>query len=306
MLRVLHLAGVLFCAVLVVWPLAGCGTSQADTSSASLAPSSESPPDGQPQSSLSSQPADDQVRLPLENTDYKKAELQNYETIGAQFFQNDKRYYRIASAIYRYRDYHNALIFEENLSDITQADPAFLVEIAASQAPHIDLYSAAFRNLPADCALGKFFKQKKDTGIAVGLLSYGDDVRAKAKELFGEDYELPKLAGLTIRYDADLDLYYLNRDGASLATDYPVIIGELKTSDKDGCIAVKVLRLCYWDFNGIWSTPDGSWESGKMTMQEIKNYAVKQIEAGNQQFMPSTYYLQETDGGLRVVGFQKA
>ncbi len=306
MFRVLHLAGVLFCAVLVVLPLAGCGASQTDASSVSLAPSSESPPDSQSQSSLPSQPADGQVRLPLENTDYKKAELQNYETIGAQFFQNDKRYYRIASAIYQYRDYHNALIFEESLSDLAQADPAFLVEIAASQAPHIDLYSAAFRSLPADCALGKFFKQKKNAGIAVGLLSYGDDVRVKAKELFGKDYVLPRLAGLTIQYDADLDLYYMNRDGASLATDYPVIISELETPEKDDCIAVKVLRLCYWDFNGIWSTPDGSWESGKMSMQEIKNYAVKQIEAGNRQFIPSTYYLQETDGTLRVVGFQKS
>lgn len=305
MLRVFHLAGVLFCAVLAVWPLSGCGTNQTDASSASIAPFPEGPSGSLPQSSVSSQSSDIDVRLPLENTDYKKAELQNYETIGAQFFLNDKRYYRIASAIYRYRDYHNALIFEETLPEIAQADPALLVEIAASQAPHIDLYSAAFRSLPAESPLGKFFKTKKKAGLSIGFMSYGSDVRTKAKELFGEDYELPKLAGQTIQYDADLDLYYLNRDGASLATDYPVIVGELNTAQENGCIAVKVLRLCYWDFNGIWSTPDGSWESGKMSMQEIKNYAVKQIEAQNQQFMPSTYYLEETDGVLRVVGYQK-
>lgn len=302
MIRVLPLAGALFCAAFAVWPLAGCGTNQADASSASP---TDRPQSSQSLSSVSFQSSNIDVRLPLENTDYKKAELKNYESIGAQFFQNSKNNYRIANTIYHYRDYHNTLIFDETLPDITQADPKFLVEIAASQAKRIDLYSTAFCNLPTESPLGKFLMQKKKAGISIGFLSYGSNVREKAKELFGEDYELPKLAGQTIQYDADLDLYYLNRDGASLATDYPVIVGELNTAGENSRIAVKVLRLCYWDFNGVWSTPDGSWESQDMTMQEIKNYAAEQIEAQNQQFMPSTYYLQETDGVLRVVGYQK-
>lgn len=263
----------------------------------------------QPQNSTdtdsSANPSKKPDRLPLENMDYQAAELKNYETNGAQFFLDEPKYYRIANTIYHYRDYHNTLIFNRNFEDIQQADSAWLVEIAASQAPRIDLYSAAFRNLSSDTPIGQFVAQKKQCGAAIGLLAYGDMVRAEAKTLFGKTYELPRTNGKTIRYDKGIDAYYLDCEGASLSTDYPVIVEELNSQEDDNTIAVKAITLCYWDFNGTWSSPDGSWESKGMSSEDIKQYVIQQIEAGNKQFIPSTYYLQETDGSLRVTGYQK-
>lgn len=305
MRKILYKAGVLFSVVLVIWPFSGCVKKQSNYFSGDTGSLPESTSQSVPKRSIQAETIADSVELPLENTEYKTAQIKNYETIGAQFFLDEKRYYQIANAIYHYRDYHNTFIFDQDFMDIQQADPALLVEIAASQAPHIDQYSNAYRNLTADSPIGNWVLNKKESGFPIRLIAYGDVVRAEANVLFGETYELPRSDGRTIQYDQELDLYYLNREGASLATDYPIITEELDSPEKENTIAVKAITLCYWEFNGVWAAPDGSWESNGMSMSDIKNYVKKQMQSDSKQFIPSTYYLQETDGILRVIGYQK-
>lgn len=305
MRKILYKAGVLFSIVLVIWPFSGCTKKQSKIFTGDTGSSPESTSQSVSKRSMQVETIADSVELPLENTEYKTAQMKNYETIGAQFFLDEKRYYQIANAIYHYRDYHNTLIFDQDFMDIQQADPALLVEIAVSQAPHIDQYSNAYRNLTDDSPIGNWVLKKKDSGFPIGLIAYGDVVRAEANVLFGETYELPRTNGRTIQYDKELDLYYLNRESASLATDYPIITEELDFPEKEKTIAVKAITLCYWEFNGVWAAPDGSWESNGMSMSEIKNYVKKQMQSDSKQFIPSTYYLQESDGILRVIGYQK-
>lgn len=305
MRKVLSIAGILFSAVLVIWPLSGCGKKQIKHVSGDLASIPENRPQTVTKNSLDIKSSADIVRLPMENLDYKIAQMKNFETIGAQFFLDEKRSYQIANAIYHYRDYHNTFIFDQNMVDIQQSDPALLVEIAASQAPHIDQYSSEYQNLPADSPIGKWIKHKKENGFSIGMITYGDVVRAQAKVLYGESYELPRMNGRTIRYDEELDVYYLDHPSASLATDYPILIEELEVPDKENTIAVKAVTLCYWQFNEIWSTPDGRWESDGKAMDAVKQYVQKQLQKDSKPLTPCTFYLKDSDGILRVVGYQK-
>lgn len=305
MRKVLSIAGILFSAVLVTLPLSGCGKKQMNSVSVDFNSAEEKSPQTVAKNSLDAKSSADIVRLPMENLEYKTAQMNNFETIGAQFFLDEKRSYQIANAIYHYRDHHNTFIFDQNIVDIQQSDPALLVEIAASQAPHIDQYSSEYQNLSADSPIGKWIQNKKNNGYSIGMITYGDVVRAQAKVLYGESYELPRINGRTIRYDKQLDLYYLDYLSASLATDYPVIIEEHEVPDKENILAVRAVTLCYWQFNEIWSTPDGRWESDGKTIDAVKQYVEKQLQSDSSSLIPCTFYLNDSDGILRVVGYQK-
>jgi|GEM_PF-7044006 len=313
MKKFLLAAGVLvalLCAAAALSVLAGCtareGSETSDKPGSGVSPSQESSGAAQLPDASSTVSVDPAARLPLENYSYRAAELQNYCSMGAQFYTDhmgsDVRDvpYDLAAAIYKYRDYHNALIFDTNFTDILELDPAILIEIAASQAPHIDLYSDAFANVSTENEIKKFFVERYEGGQELSLLSYGEDVRAKAAELFGDSYELPRADGLRIRYNAEIDLYYLEGPTAALSTDYPVVVEWKRIGDS---YTAKIIRLSFWEFRGSWSTPDGSWESSEnCSISEVREY----VNSNFHSFPQDTYVLTGRDRqSLRVIGYKK-
>ena len=110
-------------------------------------------------------------RLPLENTQDRLAEIRNFRKIGAQFLLEDDRAYKLAAIIYSYRDYRNTLIFNSDFSTISEAPVSLLVEIAASQSPHIDIYGEAFEAAdPQSQPVKRFFEEQSRAGRSVSQI----------------------------------------------------------------------------------------------------------------------------------------
>lgn len=254
-------------------------------------------------SASESQPLPLGDRLPLENTQDRLAEIRNFRKIGAQFLLEDDRAYKLAAIIYSYRDYRNTLIFNSDFSSISEAPVSLLVEIAASQSPHIDIYGEAFEAAdPQSQPVKRFFEEQSRAGRSVSLLSYGEDVRKMAKVLFGDSFELPAQDGISIRYSQPLDLYYLDAEGSTLATDYPVITSI--ESEPDGGLTARAVILSYWDSFNQWSFPDGSWGSQENAdIQAVKEYVCRNIDR-----LPAHVYTftPRTDGEWGISGFSKA
>ena len=136
----------------------------------------------------------------------------------------------------------------------------------------------------------------------MSLLSYGEDVRKMAKVLFGDSFELPAQDGISIRYSQPLDLYYLDAEGSTLATDYPVITSI--ESGPDGGLTARAVILSYWDSFNQWSFPDGSWGSQENAdIQAVKEYVCRNIDR-----LPAHVYTftPRTDGEWGISGFSKA
>ncbi len=242
-------------------------------------------------------------RLPLENTQDRLAEIRNFRKIGAQFLLDDDRAYKLAAVIYAYRDYRNTLIFNSDFSSISELPASLLVEIAASQSPHIDIYGDAFEDAdPQLQPVKRFFEEQTGSGRSMSLLSYGEDVRKMAQALCGESFELPAQDGISIRYNQPLDLYYLDAEGSALATDYPVITSI--ESGPDGGLTAQAVILSYWDSFNQWSFPDGSWGSRENAdIQTVKEYVTCHIDR-----LPAHVYTftPRADGEWGISGFSKA
>lgn len=254
-------------------------------------------------SASESQPAPSGDRLPLENTQDRLAEIHNFRKIGAQFLLDDDRAYKLAAIIYSYRDYRNTLIFNSDFSSISEAPAPLLVEIAASQSPHIDIYGEVFEAAdPHLQPVKRFFEEQSGAGRSVSLLSYGEDVRKMAKVLFGDSFELPAQDGISIQYNQSLDLYYLDAEGSTLATDYPVITSI--ESGPDGGLIAQAVILSYWDSFNQWAFPDGSWGSGENAdIQTVREYVCRNIDR-----LPAHVYTfsPRANGELGISGFSQA
>ncbi len=281
----------LVCASCSTLFFSGCASSvQAASSAPSIA-------EAVPSSSHEASQPQLEEDLPRENLHYRQAELQTYQKLGAQIFLGEEAY-PLAESIYNYRDYHNMFIFTEGFTDITQLEPELLVEIAASQAPHVDLYSAEFRASSGN--IRKFFLDQREKGTPIRMISYGSDARQKAKYLFGTDYDLPRQDGATFRYSPDLDIYYLYAEGSSMSSDYPILLEVRQDGD---LYTAKSILMSYWSFSGTWSNPDGSWESDEYcSMDAVKEY----LSTKSKDALPIlTFTLQKSGDIYRVVGFQR-
>lgn len=290
----------LLCASVLV-SLLGCA--QKNRANATPPADAQQSPSSSAARTASSAPVDAHARLPLEKYDYIIGELKNYRDIGAQPLVDDENAYALTEAIYRYRDYHNALIFDAPFTDIAQADAALLVEIAASQSPHIDLYADAFADASPENPIRRFYETQREKGGTLSLLSYGEDVRRVAKSLFGDDYELPRQDGHSILYNETLDLYYLDAEGSAMSTVYPILTAVTPSESGDGSVTVEAVRMCYWDSYNAWSTPDGTWESGNDTkLDEVGAFV-----SDPQNKLPRyRFTLTPAGKGWRITGFSKA
>lgn len=291
--KIYHLRLLVLCASCSGLLLSGCAGGVQAASSAPAAPAARE---------ASSLPAASQAQaeqeLPRESQRYRQAELETYQQLGAQLFLGEEAY-PLAESIYNYRDYHNMFIFTDSFTDITQLEPELLIEIAASQAPRVDLYSRTFR--ASQGPVRSFYLAQREAGKPVGMISYGADVRRKAQELFGEAYTLPRQDGLTVRYEPQLDIYYLGaQDVSSMSSDYPILLEVRQEGDR---YTVKSILLSYWSFSGTWSNPDGSWESDEYcSMEAVRSYL--DSEARND--LPVLTFTLEKAGDLyRMVGFQR-
>lgn len=239
--------------------------------------------------------------LPYEDNSYEKAQLERFRKMGAQFLFSSSKgdVYKLAAAINNFRDYRNLLIFRKNFAKIEDAPADLLIEIAVSRAPHIDLFSDAFR-LAQNHPVHKFYDEKTASGSAIGLISYGKDVREAAKRLFGEELQLSDADGISVKYDKALDLYYLPRLGAAIATDYPVVLSANKS--ESGILTVRTALLSFWECYGQWSAPDGSWKSvPNAKIADVKAYVLAHLDRLPQyQF---TFACAE-NGELSLTGFQ--
>lgn len=216
------------------------------------------------------------VLLPMENTAYKKAELNNFEDIGAQFWIADavdnplviSDAYLISRALYYYRDYNNALIFSYPFETPDEISSSVKIDIAASQAPHVDVYSSAFQRAK-EHPLYLFVKEAEQNGKSIGMIAYADDVKKQAKLLFGSDYELPPQNGKSIFYDETLGIFYLETQAVNVYTDYPIV---LSFETRGALIDAKVAIVCYSEVNGRWASKDGSWMSSSSDIEELRKY----------------------------------
>lgn len=286
----------IICILSAVFLIAGCAPAGQITLSASSVSSV-------PLETVSLNTSPSTEELPLENLTSRFGEIQNFKDIGAQFLCDHPESYTITAAIYAYRDYNNSIIFDQPFEDIQQADPSLLVEIAASQAPHVDLYNADFYTAPSSDPVKSFYQEQLKQGHRISLISYGDDVRKTAKALFGEDYQLPAANGLTMLYHPELDIYYLDHYALSLSTDYPVLVS---VTEVPNGYQADVVIMAYWDCYDSWGTLDGSWNSEDgAPIYQVRDY----VNAHLTELPQYSFTLQKTPdrlNGLSVTGVSLA
>ena len=86
-----------------------------------------------------------------------------------------------------------------------------------------------------------------------------------------------------------------------MSSDYPIL---LEIHQNGSQYITKAILLSYRSYSGTWANPDGSWESDdRCKMDLVKQY----LEKNGKDLLPIlTFQLQESDGVLRLTGFETA
>ena len=188
-----------------------------------------------------------------------------YRDNQSQLIYNNENAYTIADIICQYRDNSGKLLLDKSFNQFSELNSANLVDIAAAQSPKHSLVS-----LREDDSPQNIYQALQTDGVAVSALCKNDDVKSIGEKLFGATNYISG-DGISYRYFANGDVYYLPFETASMAADYPVII----SYGEDNATVTATIVLCTLYDDGNWKFDDFSNEFA------VSNSAAKQILEDN-------------------------